>query len=180
MKNVFFRRLATNGVYGRSGWDVRIEARDSFIKFMGDDIKVNKRYHMTAVTVPTLQDCLQDFPKDWSVGDRELGLFILLQGDLEHHYPVDGPMHALALLAEYGVSWERSYKPEMGKWSEFVGTFDEPAEESKLEIQLVRKDANDKGYIGSYSDRFSFGIDMPSIADIIKASSGLFLKQLES
>jgi hypothetical protein len=130
--------------------------------------------------VPSVEECLSEFPAEWSNADRELALYIMLKGQYHEFYGSHDSktMGKFAELVITGVDWQYSTTPDSQQWQEFAGTFAESHNsEDVLALTLVKHDENNDGY-ALYGNEYNFGIEMSSIAQIIKASSGFFLNQL--
>jgi len=124
--------------------------------------------------IPTIEQCLNGF--QWSPADNELALFILLRGEPLEYYGVRDKIESLIKLCKYGIDWSLSSPPRDCMWESFAGTFAEPDRQSVLQVEF---DTLDKSWQRWSGDTIIFGVEAPSISDLIRACSGYFLKTLE-
>ena len=181
MLNTFIRRLyeMQQQDYWKDGMSLgyRPEHNEKLLSLLGDNVNVKKKEkiytYITAARKPTVEECLAEF--HWDKASNELGLYIMLNGEYNNYYGrYDGATLEgfVKLLLDDPINWERSNSPQSAKWAEFAGTFAESDySEDMLEVGFVCGD--------SYFPEHEFGIEMPSIADILKSSSGFFLNKLE-
>lgn len=186
LENIFLRRMYKHYDYPRSGGlAIGYNNAAYYTRTLGHRITVTDRgdyaYYgnmlQLACPVPTIDECKQDFADSgWNDSEIELATYIMLKGQADNFYGRHDTETVMAIgeFLDSEIDWSRSRPAENETWSSFAGTFHEAENEQLLATRLVCIDDTDH-----YQPGRSFGIEMPSIADILRASSGLFLGELD-
>lgn len=181
MIKTFLRRLYDyqDSEYHNGGLQIssRKDYAERVVAVLGSDnleLKTRSGYSPTirSKVRPSTEECLAEFQWD-TAASNELGLYIMLTGEYNNYYGrYEGKtMEAfIDLLDDDPINWSASLPPDSHEWYEFAGTFaDSDISTSMLSLKFA---------CGDDWPEYNFGIEMPTIADILKASSGFFLDRL--